>query len=331
MSWHFSQALVEEYLAATSSDGAPFAPSNGNPTPQAYCSPDRMTACSRLSRFGMTFAPLTDDHGADLLTWYRAAFPARTSAPPEKAQESTASAADSGVKWRESSVKYDPATSSWKTHLCLWEEALPWSSVTLPRWGMTVNGVVYQHPTQERPISGTGSGLWPTPTQDSATERTSKYAQGGTPLTMAVKMWQTPVADDSCNRPNGKWNSRGEPKLSAQVKLYPTPCARDYFPPHTPEYIAKKKAQGHGMSNLNDYVAKWPTPTVNDSKNSTLPPSQINHDNIPGALIRNGEAPGGQLNPTWVEWLMGWPLGWTDLKPLEMDKFREWQQQHGGF
>ena len=29
---------------------------------------------------------------------------------------------------------------------------------------------------------------------------------------------------------------------------------------------------------------------------------------------------GGKLNPTWTEWLMGWPLGWTDLKPLEMDK-----------
>lgn len=37
---------------------------------------------------------------------------------------------------------------------------------------------------------------------------------------------------------------------------------------------------------------------------------------------------GGQLNPTWVEWLMGWPLGWTDLKPLGMDRFREWQRQH---
>lgn len=25
---------------------------------------------------------------------------------------------------------------------------------------------------------------------------------------------------------------------------------------------------------------------------------------------------------------MGWPLGWTDLKPLEMARFREWQRQH---
>ena len=28
----------------------------------------------------------------------------------------------------------------------------------------------------------------------------------------------------------------------------------------------------------------------------------------------------GKPNPRWTEWLMGWPLGWTDLKPLEMDK-----------
>ena len=38
---------------------------------------------------------------------------------------------------------------------------------------------------------------------------------------------------------------------------------------------------------------------------------------------------GGTLNPTWVEWLMGWPLAWTDLKPLGMDKFRQWQLSHG--
>ena len=40
---------------------------------------------------------------------------------------------------------------------------------------------------------------------------------------------------------------------------------------------------------------------------------------------------GGSLNPTWVEWLMGWPLGWTDLAPLAMDRFQLWQRSHSAF
>ncbi len=44
---------------------------------------------------------------------------------------------------------------------------------------------------------------------------------------------------------------------------------------------------------------------------------------------QTGEATGGHLNPTWVEWLMGWPVGWTDLKPLETDKFPQWRHSHG--
>ena len=38
---------------------------------------------------------------------------------------------------------------------------------------------------------------------------------------------------------------------------------------------------------------------------------------------------GGKLNPSWVEWLMAWPIGWTDLEPLEMDKYQQWQRSHG--
>jgi len=47
---------------------------------------------------------------------------------------------------------------------------------------------------------------------------------------------------------------------------WPTPQARDGFPPHTPEYVAKHKANGHGMANLNDYLVMtpWPMPTAAD-------------------------------------------------------------------
>ena len=34
------------------------------------------------------------------------------------------------------------------------------------------------------------------------------------------------------------------------------------------------------------------------------------------------------LNPVFGELAMMWPMGWTDLKPLETDKFRVWRQQH---
>ena len=59
-------------------------------------------------------------------------------------------------------------------------------------------------------------------------------------------------------------------------------------------------------------------------------------DSLSFAVSREEKAEGrhiqhGQLNPPWVEWLMGWPIGWTDLKPLAMDKFHQWWRLHGGF
>ena len=50
---------------------------------------------------------------------------------------------------------------------------------------------------------------------------------------------------------------------------WPTPLARDGMPPHKPEYVAEKKAQGHGMSNLNDtmaFSAQWRSPTAGEAR-----------------------------------------------------------------
>jgi len=40
------------------------------------------------------------------------------------------------------------------------------------------------------------------------------------------------------------------------------------------------------------------------------------------------ETPGLAVNPSYAEFLMNRPLGWTDLEPLETDKMRLWLQQH---
>lgn len=78
----------------------------------------------------------------------------------------------------------------------------------------------------------------------------------------------------------------------------------------------------------------WPTPTVcgnNNRKGLT----KTSGDGLATA-VRGRDLNGGnttpqtqtaRLNPYWVEWLMGWPIGWTDLKPLATDKFRSWRQQ----
>jgi hypothetical protein len=83
MSWLYSQALVEEYLAGNFSDGAQSVQSNGNHIQQAFCAPDKMTAFSHLSQSGMMFKPLMESHGEALLMSYLEAFHAKTSQPLE--------------------------------------------------------------------------------------------------------------------------------------------------------------------------------------------------------------------------------------------------------
>lgn len=140
MSYIFSRALVEAYLAANCSESGPSAPSSSNPIPQAYCSPDKMTAYSRLSRFGMTYAPLTGDHGAALLTWYLEASRARTSARQVKVPALMAPALDSGGKCTGLLARYDLNTSLWKTPQCSLLAGLDVFLETWPRAGMMRNG-----------------------------------------------------------------------------------------------------------------------------------------------------------------------------------------------
>lgn len=127
-------------------------------------------------------------------------------------------------------------------------------------------------------------------------------------------LWQTPVADDAVDRKLGKWNSRGEPKLSAMVKLWPTPtvCGN-----HN-----RKGASATSGDGLATAVKKWPTPTaVTNTGGAALCKWGGSGSREMLKKIVTPEEFNGALNPTWVEWLMGWPLGWTDLEPLATDKY----------
>ena len=70
--------------------------------------------------------------------------------------------------------------------------------------------------------------------------------------------------------------------------------------------------------NLETVVARslWPTPTANEDAAGT-PDGKMqrmlgNHPGIRGTTPEEWKT--GSLNPAWVEWLMGYPSGWTDLE-----------------
>lgn len=70
----------------------------------------------------------------------------------------------------------------------------------------------------------------------------------------------------------------------------------------------------------------WPTVCARDFRG-------IGRSRMERTGSKSGEclpqAIGGLLNPPWAEWLMGWPGGWTELRPLEMGKFQQWLRSHG--
>ena len=301
MSWLYSQVLVEEYLGENFSDGEQSAPLSGNPTPQAYLSPDKMMDFSRLSLFGMTFAPLTANLGAELLMSYLEDFHALTSAQREKARESMEKIQDSGEKWRASFVKYDPDSSLWRTHQCSLLGDLDEFLETWPQWGLMQDGECWEQQTLAQTISVTAFGLLLNPMENQSPP---------TP-----PHWPTPTAHMSKETNAPSEHNRNTPTLTAQVN-YPTPTMQGL---------------NGGSNSRKSAIVKgnWPTPRTAGMCGGTGSWDLLKKNTTIEEARAMGAGNGGKLNPMWVEWLMGWPLGWTDLRPLEMDKSHFVPQQHG--
>jgi DNA (cytosine-5)-methyltransferase 1 len=121
--------------------------------------------------------------------------------------------------------------------------------------------------------------------------------------------------------------------------LTPTATAISGRSPKAMEYRTKQReSQGHNTvqpGNLAEQVMYSGKMPCKDMKNPTWPTpvARMWKDNASPSEFKRHEIPlaaqvGGKLNPEWTEWLMGWMLGWTDLKPLATDKSHFVQQQH---
>ena len=191
---------------------------------------------------------------------------------------------------------------AWYSDRCklTWKKKVSKSNVLLYQLQASVLGIKEKE-------SGLSDVMYPTPTQDSASERTKKYKQGGTPLPMAVKMFPTPSAS----------------------------CQMDVVaPPETVQQNSKGWSVtrvGTGTkfgAKLNDVVNKiekmYPTPEagmhkvdVSDKNYHLRRLKKGKQLGLPGVIHLQKTGLGGKLNPNFVEFLMGYPMNWTRIEPTE--------------
>jgi hypothetical protein len=81
------------------------------------------------------------------------------------------------------------------------------------------------------------------------------------------------------------------------------------------------RESGAHQKTLEHAVKMWPTPSANQQGGGVtgLNGGSGARKKVHAMVGREEglKMTGGQLNPTWVEWLMGYPSGWTDLKDSE--------------
>jgi len=215
---------------------------------------------------------------------------ARTSAQLVVEQDSQESVAVSGSSSTGSSKKSSRKSRSSKTSQPFaLEDWTKFSGASL-RSGMMRNGTVYPLQPLAPITKGTASGSWPTPTRHNAKEMgyPAEYTR----------------------------NTLGLGTVILKPHLWPTPTTSSGGPNHQSAAVNER---GHGI-NLAGAVQKWPTPQASDHRDrGCMEDPSIQRriklgKQIGLSTVVKEHRECGTLNPTWVEWLMGFPIGWTVLE-----------------
>lgn len=220
--------------------------------------------------------------------------PARISRPPAREPDSGALGLASGSSISGSFAHYDLASSSWRTYqLSLLGGSAPYSE-GWPRAGMTLSGIAYPRQPAAPLTAVIGSswsrGEYPTP---SATPYGSNQGGGAGANTGPVReslhtwarQWYTPTAHAGLAGPSPTQRGCLQRQALRQTGNWLTPTATDHKRPRT------TRATDRCL------------PEVVTEHRGHLAPTTCTH----GGECR------WRLNPRFVEWLMGFPEGWTDV------------------
>jgi len=210
------------------------------------------------------------------------------------------------------------------------------ASGTIGNVGPGVVHVSHSRPEENKEGSTTSGIYGQSGESSSASVRLQEFL--GNRLAARLGKYGSPECDLSWKNQDMPWGApifvaRASQRLTLELGtfLWPTPQARDHFPAHKPEYIAGKREQGHGMSNLPDCVAMllclWPTPTaITNSGGAALCKwgGTRSRELLRGAV--GSTVLNGALNPSFPLWLMGYPDEWENCAPREMPSSRSLQR-----
>jgi len=249
----------------------------------------------------------------------------------------------SGQSSQESFAWYDPASSSWR----MYQESLAptmgeqWVRFleTWPRAGMMRNGIAYPLPALALRTSEKESSSWPTPdvrgfTNDGSlsmlAEKVKDYEEFSRMAyrksdKMKRELWPTPRTDmthDYSITPKGGHKpsigkTRGHSLGTAlAARMWPTPTSRDWKDTGDLSKVPENSLLPRVVQRVE---RMWPTPQA--GANNPAAHNAMSGDFKERFCERAGIPITGQLNPMWVEWLMGFPLGWTVLDASETQWF----------
>lgn len=194
-------------------------------------------------------------------------------------------------------ARFDPAGSCWKM---LQRSLLPDVVAQkllrrLPPWGMTRSGALYRLPMPERRTCVNAGSVWPTATATDSEHRNLPPGEN-----IHVTQSGTLKLDTG---------ALSHVHLSQTVQYYTTKT--DWHTPIANDALKQGAIEQKRENGLSAQV-QWFTPNARDSKgvlsaNTTYKalPNQVQAEKSPQQS--------GQLNPAWVEMLMGFPPGWTEL------------------
>ena len=288
----------------------------------------------RLS--GLMLKPSIQNRGVDAWISSLQAIRANRSPSPEPSEQKK-TRATSGLTYGKSSVPSNLECASSKTSHTIYDWGLNKSMMTYDHWVTGLRRVCLQRKKSVRRINASASSSWPTVTATDASVSSARP-----PEKMIRKdgrnVLRTPSLAETVMQPGDFPYTKQDLQARKAGKDYRT--ARVQWPtPRAQEPGSTSATHGSGLA---ETAKAWPTPMARDWKDSPgmndRPNGQIS---LPKMAFQSGHQSQDstsvgklspmRLNPLFTEWLMGWPIGWTDFEPVGMAWCHWWQRMHSSF